>query len=122
MNIIPIVLMDGTYINASTSKYDEAIAKGFTVGVENTILTNDQVNIYPNPAEDMTSVQINLTKNSDVVVSLRTISGQIIVTRTYENLSGENLLSMPLQLLNSGMYLLDIKTNQGSRTEKIVIK
>ena len=122
MHIIPILLGDSGYLNAATATFTEAIATGFTTGTHNTVLSENSVSIYPNPAENETNLEISLPNPSEVSVTLYHISGQTLAKRDYGILNGDQILPIPLYKLNSGVYLVEIKTNQGSRFEKIVVR
>jgi len=122
MHIIPILLGDSGYLNAATATFTEAIATGFTTGTHNTVLSENSINIYPNPAENETNLEISLPNPSEVTVTLYHISGQILAKKDYGILNGDQILTIPLYKLNSGVYLVEIKTNQGSRFEKIVVR
>lgn len=122
MHIIPIVLQNSEYINAATSTFDEAIATGFTVNTQNTLLSSEEIIIFPNPADDILNIDINLNSASQVDVVLRQITGQTITQRSFGNLDGHHILTLPINIMNPGIYLIEINTNQGTRIEKVVVK
>lgn len=121
LHLISILLENKTYINASSSTFDESLAMGFTSSNDNEFLKDEQVTIFPNPAFDFTNLNIVLTTQSNVEVTLRQISGRLIAKQDFGVMIGENVLNLPMHLLNAGVYLIEIKTIHGSRIEKIVV-
>jgi hypothetical protein len=123
MHIVPILLeSSGSYVNAATSTYSEAIAAGFISGNQEVTLPATSVSIYPNPADDQINIELSLETPSDVEVSIMQVSGQELSKRTFSSISGEQILPINLMLLNDGVYLVKVKTNQGIRLEKVVVK
>ena len=121
LHLISILLENKKYINASSSTFDEALSIGFTSYLDNEFLKDEQVTIFPNPAFDFSNLHIVLTAQSNVEVTLRQISGRLISKQNFGVMIGENVLNLPLHLLKSGVYLIEIKTIHGSRIEKIVV-
>lgn len=120
MHIIPVILRNGVVINANTSTIDEAINYGFITGTTETEL-DAQLTIYPNPADNYTYVEFDLPQSSDVNISIYGLNGMESISKTFENQSGNVSLKMPVEHLTSGVYLMKINTNSGSKYGKIVI-
>lgn len=78
--------------------------------------------VYPNPVHEKMNLVINPGKNSTVVLSLLSISGQEVYTDQLE-LQSETLqtVGVPVTGLKSGVYVLNIKTAAGVVSKKIVI-
>lgn len=73
-----------------------------------------QVSVYPNPAQDIISIQTNADLQG---VSLFDAAGKSV------RIIKGNIHSIPVQKLNSGMYFLKIKLNDGSIVNRqIMIK
>lgn len=120
MHIIPVILRNGVVINANTSTIDEAINYGFITGTTETEL-DAQLTIYPNPADNYAYVEFDLPQSSDVNISIYGLNGVESISKTFENQSGKVSLKMPVEYLTSGVYLMKINTNSGSKYGKIVI-
>jgi len=79
----------------------------------NTDLIEDNTfSILPNPAKDFITIQSELVTSEPVKVDIYTVNGQNVISS--EVLSGNTL---DISQLNSGLYLLNIKTKN-----KLVIK
>lgn len=80
---------------------------------ENTLLT-----VYPNPAKSMITLQTKTTLNN-ATLSIYNLLGQSI--KTMHSLSG-NKISVPINNISNGTYLLELVTENQVFTEKIIIK
>jgi Secretion system C-terminal sorting domain len=71
------------------------------------------IKIFPNPANNF----ININAKSNInKIQITDLNGRII---SNENFNSENV-SLNLEQLSIGMYLLKIETNNGSTTQKII--
>ncbi|MEP7195591.1 MAG: T9SS type A sorting domain-containing protein [Saprospiraceae bacterium] len=87
--------------------------------------TNDpgilkSLNVSPNPATDHLVIKLNVEENANATISLSDMSGRV-VSSTQKNLfGGYNQFSIPVNQ-TSGIYILEVKTEKGVRTEKVSI-
>lgn len=83
---------------------------GITVGVAD-LLAEYGIKVFPNPANDI--VQIEMTKNiaDDFVIQLLNTTGQLIKEQQFIH-SESKIVSFNVQDVQSGLYLLNIKTNK----------
>lgn len=80
---------------------------------------NSSIAIYPNPVADNLYVQIPVDANRDFGVCIRNISGQIVYT--YQSTSGQKtMLSIPVNTLPSGNYILQFYSGDTMSTAKVV--
>ena len=87
--------------------------------------SNNDINIgsvilYPNPARDIVTLQIDLIENLDAQIYLSDLAGRKI--RDIMSIDNHNSLRYTFDIsdLKSGTYLLNINTKYGTRTEKII--
>ena len=76
--------------------------------------------VYPNPAIGQTTVQL-LQKLQEVSIILMDITGKKLYGVHLSNTQAGQKISIPLQHLTSGLYLLKLQTDQGSSTKKIEV-
>jgi len=88
------------------------VTKG-TIGTEKTALT--EVSIYPNPATDVLNIVSNNTINRIRVLNS---VGQIM----FDNESNISILNINTSNYQSGIYFIQLETNNEMITEKITIK
>ncbi len=102
--------------------YYIAFPKSDFAGVKenNTAVT---MNIYPNPADEYSYIDINLTKSSKVNLTVTNLVGQTVFTKTYGNLaSGNQKLVVNVSNLNSGIYFFTIQAGNERLTKKIIVE
>jgi len=85
------------------------------VGVNN-ILAKADVKLYPNPAKEMVTIEVNNgTKN---VITLIDLSGKTIETIQ----SNKAFTNINLTHLQAGIYFVNISNENGSVTQKLIIE
>ncbi|MBI4931455.1 MAG: T9SS type A sorting domain-containing protein [Bacteroidetes bacterium] len=82
-----------------------------------------QLNIYPNPATDNTTVEFELNNSSEISISLYDMSGKEVVETSKENLAaGVHKTKIDVSGLSNGTYICSLKTKEGViMTENIII-
>lgn len=77
--------------------------------------TSDQLNIYPNPARDMITLNYSLRKAGTLNIRVLTLQGKQVENRIVPGNTGENTIQMSLEDLEPGTYILKIReSNQGN--------
>jgi hypothetical protein len=95
---------------------------GISTGVDNPFVNDEAVAVYPNPADDQVSVVLNLSKNSDVEIAIKDVTGKTVLNRRNKLNHGENKLQLETTHLHSGLYFVQIRSNGVLiSTKKIVI-
>lgn len=116
------VTATATDINGNTSEF--AQNSSITVDVkENT--TNDELVIYPNPANDQLTITVNALNEKQLKISLYSVTGKLIKVIENKKIStGKQELKYDLSglMLDQGLYFLDITENgNSSKTCKVII-
>jgi hypothetical protein len=129
MHIINMLINpSGTIENASNSTIAEAIAKGYTSGMEigtnvtgiQTLAGPDAIQIYPNPAGNTATISFDLKSNSAVTLAVYALDGKLIANRVYENLSGANAIPMDISGFANGVYFVRLTTKDASSTLRLI--
>lgn len=121
INIIPVLMRPGdVYINANLARINKAIDNGYVVATEQIIL-NQNVNVYPNPADNYLNIEFELNATSDVTVNIFDTDGKSSLRKKFTQQQGNVFLTVPTESMMPGIYMVRIDTNQGSRYEKVVI-
>jgi len=76
---------------------------------------------YPNPASDLLNVNIKLDNPSDVIFDIIDFNGRKVQTDKFNNIQGGTVIINTENLI-SGTYLLNIRTDEGTKTQKIIIQ
>lgn len=119
----------GTYQFSMITSDGDLSAKSITIrvvvspatGIE-TLASNDDFSVYPNPVNDEVFVKFNLKKSSEVIVSIKDLSGKTIVSKEYGWFNtGNQIITTHLSKLSIpvGIYLINLQTNQYSLNKKI---
>ena len=83
---------------------------------------NIKFNIYPNPNNGIFSLQINEVENSDFLLNVNNVLGQVVYSENIENTNSLNK-EINLSHLQKGIYNLSIFNSKGLKTtKKVVIK
>jgi hypothetical protein len=95
------------------------------VAVMNTksnILENS-IEIYPNPAQDIAYLNLNMKENSSVNVRILNLSGQIVYefANPINIYSGENNILINTQNFTNGVYIVTVSTNQETLNSRLII-
>jgi hypothetical protein len=85
-----------------------------TVSVED--LSNVNVSVYPNPSNGSFTLQIAAAGNK--TVRLTDLSGKIIK----EIITSEQSIQFSENTVSSGVYLVNVSTELGSITKKLIVK
>ncbi len=107
--------------NASDSIYQIQINQNIT-SINDFNIKNNLI-VYPNPAKDLISININLTQNSNLDISIYDINGKLI-KNIYNKYSKKGKLTITTNIseLNHGVYLLQAKSNLKMQTKRLIIK
>lgn len=83
----------------------------------------NEVKLFPNPATDNTVVEFNLDNASDISVQVIDVTGKVVETISLTNASaGKNTAELNVASLATGIYSVEIKSNESSITKKLVVR
>jgi len=142
---VPSTIADGTtaqyvfnYIVPATSNRDSmhaiAILIDNTTGeivtatnisineIFNSVTTRDAflMNVYPNPVSD--NLTVAFEGKGNFTISITDMSGRMVSTHKYDDLSGAQLISYPVTGISSGNYIISVATDGASYNKMIIIK
>jgi hypothetical protein len=83
------------------------------------IVNLNEVKIYPEPASDILNIDLSNTGATGVTATLLDMQGRKINSMDAAN---QQLITMPLNSVASGMYLLQLSTDAGTINKKIIVK
>lgn len=88
-----------------------------SVGVEENLGFNYR--LFPNPTSAATELELSLTQQSDVTVEVRDARGAIVYADSAVQTPGTHVFRVELSEYNDGIYLMNIRVNGQSVTERI---
>ncbi|HQW22788.1 MAG TPA: T9SS type A sorting domain-containing protein [Bacteroidia bacterium] len=106
-------------VGNSVQKYI-TVAYG-TVGIDDINKPSINFNVYPNPSNGQTSVQLNIDRSSDVMLKVIDITGRVVLTQSSYLTSGEHNIKLNLSSLSKGIYILSAIAGTSTREKRIVI-
>ncbi|MCX6351178.1 MAG: PKD domain-containing protein [Bacteroidetes bacterium] len=83
------------------------------------IVHSGNISVYPNPAYNRIIIQTNNVKNERAELVLMDMKGAIALRQSVEFFNGENKIELPLDNLNSGVYILQIITSETVNTIRV---
>lgn len=109
---------------ASNAKlnYDQLNLGDFKVNLIQPIATTFSSAIYPNPAKDEFTVEVNLAYRDKIELSIYNSLGQEMTSKSYYGFEGLNLMRLDALNTDPGIYFLTIKTNGKEKLHKIVLQ
>jgi hypothetical protein len=88
----------------------------------NTLTSDVLFKVYPNPTSEKLSIVFDVKYASPISISLTSIDGrQTTALFSGEATKGSIEKSFDISQLAKGIYLLNIRTNEGSATQKIMV-
>lgn len=79
---------------------------------------NRLLTIFPNPASDIITLNIDTKNNSALTMDIYTITGELVRAETLK----QNQQQVTISDLSNGIYLVSIKSNELTETKKLVIQ
>ena len=107
------VLLSESY-NATRSN----IATNNPTGMNENLTDLGEISIYPNPAKNEITIEFNQNSSTSRIVKILDLNGQI-VKKVFLH-SNKTILNT--ETLNSGIYIVHIKTDEGIITQKLILQ
>jgi Pregnancy-associated plasma protein-A/Secretion system C-terminal sorting domain/Fibronectin type III domain len=112
--------------NSSSSCYSLSIAitsstvrnDGSTIDIESDI---SMFNVRPNPVTNIATIDLNLEKEQQATLNLFDLSGRLMITNQFEATKSNNSIPLDLSNLNNGMYIIQVLTDEGNQSKKIIV-
>lgn len=121
LNALDKNLNIGFYIAWSNGKVDTFTRERGT-NVKNVTSNENGLVIFPNPATDKVSVMVNATSSNNAQINIIDIKGSIVKSIDNKLISGVNVMEISVADLPKGMYFVQVNSNEGTSTKKLVIE
>lgn len=94
----------------------------FTLGTEQVVPDLNQLNCFPNPANDRISLSFTSEKPGSVYLTLFNTSFiKVSQPKSFDIKQGENTITMDIKELKNGIYLAHLQTDAGIMKAKFVV-
>ena len=88
--------------------------------VQNKVIDNSSIKLYPNPVVNQVSIEFTAEKNISATVQIINTNSQVVKNLTLIMQAGKNIKTIAVNDLTAGNYILMIKTGQSTRSTKFV--
>ncbi len=90
--------------------------------INNPVFDNSSISLYPNPVSDLLKVNYSLLQNSDVIINVTNINGEVVFTQNEGNkFEGQHISVINLNSLNNGLYFVNIIAGDQAIAKKVVL-
>ena len=109
----------GTIGTFSSDKSMDAIFVNANAGIND--LSTEKMTIYPNPASGNVNVSFD-AQGGDYTITLTDLAGRVVSTNNLTNVSGNSNVSINVEGLRAGNYLVALANGSSSTTKMVTIK
>ena len=106
----------------SVEERGTAVQPDGVVATKDLFKTNMEVNVFPNPAQDILNIQVLNDKSADASVRILTVDGKEMMDKSFRVVDGLQTMSVNVAGLPAGMYFVKVSTDEGIVVEKVMIK
>ena len=85
------------------------------------VANEDIFTVYPNPATDILTIAFKSTRGN-YTISINDLSGRTIIEKNYSNLFGNQNITIPVNELAEGSYLVTVSDEVTSFSQQVIIK
>ncbi|MCX6310133.1 MAG: T9SS type A sorting domain-containing protein, partial [Bacteroidetes bacterium] len=78
------------------------------------------ISVFPNPTENIISLQSKNIEGNNSILSIMDISGRILLEKNVETPNGELNNNIDLRSFSSGIYFVQVKTEKAIYSVKVV--
>ncbi len=94
---------------------------GGFVGINKNSISKNKLNIYPNPTNEITTITYKLEQKELIILSIVNIKGQVVKQISLgEKEKGQ--IDLDCSKYSSGIYFINLQTEKGILTEKLIIE
>lgn len=80
----------------------------------------NDLKLYPNPTQNELNLGFKVDNNEDILINIMDLSGKVVYTQFVKAVAGSNLVMMDTNPLAKGIYMINVKTLQGSTSMRFV--
>ncbi len=109
--------------NGCPSEVQEQLINACDVGILSVPSVLNSLSVYPNPAKEDITVVLNSSKASDVVLSMKDVTGREVIEAISIHLhGGENNYKLTLPTLSAGVYLIQVNDELGVMNKSVLVR
>jgi hypothetical protein len=93
-----------------------------TVGTEDLLANPLALRVLPNPADELIHLSLGKAVDGAVRVSLFGSDGHLALSQQTEHFFVGQVLTLNVQQLPAGLYLVRLETNIGNSVQKVIVR
>ena len=97
------------------------VSEFVSVGNDDLNILEGNVFVYPNPANEQVTIDVNLPETLNLTVTVSDATGRVISTLAQDAEYGSGLHKLLWNTTESGLYLVKIRTEKGMVTQKVTV-
>ena len=119
---VVVILIDnnGQVVNSSITPFDEALDNTPT-GVRPVVNNSLDVKVFPNPAQDMTNIRINLESTAKVAIQVYNSMGQMVASKNYGTQFGDMIYPFNTAQYSNGLYQIKVQVDDEIITKTVIV-
>ena len=110
----------GTYYNLSQGIFDSIYLT--TVGINNNQIDNPEINIFPNPADNLINIVFEKSSNQCLIIELINLQGTLVFRKSIMPQFFPHIEKIDVGGFPSGIYFIRISDNNSAIIRKIIIE
>jgi hypothetical protein len=111
--------MPVTYYRLKQTDNDGKYAYSKIISVRREKTSGLKLDLYPNPTSGIVNINTYASSNEQLEVSVKDASGKTLINQMVYILEGYNVREIDLNMLSSGIYFVEIKSQSESIVKKI---
>lgn len=88
----------------------------------NELANQIDVTLFPNPASSIISLQLNSKINDEATIVIYNALGSLVKQETTEVTKGNQTVKINIEALNTGLFIIQLMTNEGTISKKFLKK
>ncbi|MEI7661859.1 MAG: C10 family peptidase [Bacteroidota bacterium] len=101
--------------------------EGWDVSYSPMVGTDEQaafnsLSVYPNPASELVNISFSIADQQNITIELLSLKGETLFTENLAYFKGRYLKSVDVSRFSKGIYMLRLKSDQGTTVKKIVVQ
>jgi hypothetical protein len=81
-----------------------------------------RIKILPNPASDMLNATVEAKSAGSGMLAISDLQGKVVLKRSIQLTAGVNRISLAIELLPDGKYLLEFRSGNTKYVEKLIVR
>lgn len=103
----------------ATPQFNIIIDPDVVISTED-ILDQNEISIFPNPANDLINIGFTQPINEEIIVRIFSVQGKLLAEKIVKN--SQDLIQMQTSRFASGIYFVQVSTEEQTMTERVTIQ